>query len=79
MFFRQDFLPLMRKIESDKQLNVQKPKKKYVVFRLKTILSTLNEKMCAAFKYSVRIYYKLIKITLGGILLVFDASMPHAY
>lgn len=34
--------------------------------------------MCAAFKYSVRIHYKLIEITLEGILLMLDASMPHA-
>lgn len=34
--------------------------------------------MCAAFKYSIRIYYELIEITLEGILiLMFDASMPH--
>lgn len=52
--------------------------KKCIVFRLKAILSTLNGKMCAAFKYSVRIYYKLIEITFEGILLLmFDASTPH--
>lgn len=59
------------------QISVLIKKKRTHFFRLN--LSTLNEKMCAAFKYSIRIYYKLIEIVLEGILVLMLARARFTF